>query len=130
MKTTLIWAAILGATGVALGALGAHALKGVLEPQQLASFETGVRYQLIHAVVLLFLALAENRHRFLQVARNLIIIGVLCFSFSIYGLSLQTIFGVGLRFLGPITPLGGLFLIAGWLMILAFALKLPVKREI
>lgn len=101
---------------VVLGALGAHALEKVLEPQQLKSFETGVRYQLFHALALIALSqtsLLTDSSK--NVLFYLFVLGILLFSFSIYGLSLSKWLDINLKFLGPVTPLGGLSLITGWL---------------
>ena len=110
-------------TAVALGALGAHALKEILASSQLQSFETGVRYQFLHALAILLLALNDEKFNH-QLKRSLYLMsaGICCFSFSIYLLSLQNTFGVSLSFLGPITPIGGLLLISAWIM-LFFSIK-------
>jgi uncharacterized membrane protein YgdD (TMEM256/DUF423 family) len=110
-------------TAVALGALGTHALKDILSNSQLHSFETGVRYQLFHAITLLILSLnTEKFNHNLNKVLNLITIGVCLFSFSIYLLSVQHAIGISLSFLGPITPIGGLLLICAWLILL-FSIK-------
>ena len=110
-------------TAVALGALGAHALKEILTENQLHSFETGVRYQFFHALAILFLALnTEKFNPKLNRSLYLMITGICCFSFSIYLLSLQEILGFSLSFLGPITPIGGLLLVSAWIM-LFFSIK-------
>lgn len=102
--------AVLGAIGVVAGAFGAHGLKGRLDPDQLASFETAVRYQLVHALALLALgALQRTGVEGLGAAGWLMLVGTVLFSGSIYGLVLD-----GPRWLGPVTPLGGAALIAGW----------------
>jgi uncharacterized membrane protein YgdD (TMEM256/DUF423 family) len=111
LKTAIFFAI----TAVALGALGAHALKEVLSSSQLSSFETGVRYQMYHAIVMLILAINANKfNHHLSKVLNLMVAGIFCFSFSIYLLSLQGVLGVSLSFLGPITPIGGLVLISAW----------------
>ena len=110
-------------TAVALGALGAHALKEVLTKSQLHSFETGVRYQLFHALALLVLALnAEKFNHHLKKSLTLMTAGICLFSFSIYLLSIQEAAGISLSFLGPITPIWGLLLISAWL-VLFFSIK-------
>ena len=126
MRTTLIWATLFGATGIVLGALGAHALKSVLTENQLQSFETGVRYQMYHALFLLLLALLEKVQLLVKITliRNLAVAGVLGFSTSIYLLSLQHVLGVSLSFLGPVTPIGGLLMIASWLLLLVKAVRI------
>jgi uncharacterized membrane protein YgdD (TMEM256/DUF423 family) len=107
-------AALFGATGVILGAFGAHALRARLEPAQLASWTTGVHYQLFHAVALLALVLwSESSGRSLGPTPWLFALGMLLFSGSIYALVLTP-----WRWFGPVTPIGGLLLIAGWLSLL------------
>ncbi|MEQ1734467.1 MAG: DUF423 domain-containing protein [Bacteroidia bacterium] len=103
--------ALLAATAVMLGALGAHALKAVLLPEQLLSFETAVRYQLYHALALLIIQVIHVHFplRNIKVINNCMIAGTLCFSGSIY-LLLATHF----KLLGPVTPIGGVLLIVAW----------------
>ena len=120
---TLIIGTIYGMTSVILGAFGAHAFKKVLSLERLTSFETGVKYQMYHALLLLiigfFLKFETGTEKW---ASWCIILGVILFSFSIYLLSFQEVWGVNLKFLGPITPLGGLLMITGWaLLIYVFA---------
>ncbi|WP_158840765.1 DUF423 domain-containing protein [Polaribacter sp. L3A8] len=114
-KLALISGAIFGLTAVVFGAFGAHLLKKKLSTDQLQSFETGVKYQMYHAIVLLVLGFQLNQQLTLD---NYIvyffIIGILLFSFSIYGLVISSANNKKLSFLGPITPLGGLCLILGW----------------
>ena len=108
----LTLAALLGATGMAFGAGGAHSLRALIVPEYLPTFETGVRYQLIHAVVLLALALQAERRR-VGVSASLFTLGVLLFSGSLYALAL----GAPTRF-GIVTPFGGVALLLGWLSLL------------
>jgi uncharacterized membrane protein YgdD (TMEM256/DUF423 family) len=98
--------------GVALGAFAAHGLKGCLAPEMLATFETGVRYQMYHALALLAVAWAYSRWPAAMViaAGWLFVAGMLLFSGSLYALTLS-----GARWLGAITPLGGLAFLLGWL---------------
>ena len=110
-------------TAITLGALGTHALKDILSNSQLNSFETGVRYQLFHAITLLILTLnAEKFNHHLKKSLTLMTTGVCLFSFSIYLLNIQYAIGISLSFLGPITPIGGFLLIFAWL-ILFFSIK-------
>ncbi|EFM10121.1 protein of unknown function DUF423 [Paenibacillus curdlanolyticus YK9] len=100
---------------VMLGAFGAHGLKDVLDSDMLDVFETGVRYQMYHALALLAVALLAGRaHRPQMIQRGamLLHIGIFIFSGSLYVLSLS-----GIKWLGAITPLGGVAFIAGWAMI-------------
>ncbi|MBD2005644.1 MULTISPECIES: DUF423 domain-containing protein [Cyanophyceae] len=106
-------AAILGATSVAFGAFAAHALREKLTERATEIFETGARYQMYHALALLMVALllsrAEAAHSSLVAAGYAFIVGVALFSGSLYALSLT-----GVKWLGAITPLGGVAFIVGW----------------
>jgi uncharacterized membrane protein YgdD (TMEM256/DUF423 family) len=106
----------LGFAGVALGAFGAHALRSRLAPEALATFEVGVRYQLIHALALLAVAWACTRWpgHWVHWSGWLFVVGTLLFSGSLYALSLT-----GVRELGMVTPIGGIALLAGWLCLLS-----------
>lgn len=119
----LFTGALFALTAVVLGAFGAHALKEVLSPDQLTSYETGVRYQMYHALALILLSLrgALITLRFEKAILFLFTMGILLFSCSIYLLNLQTVLGINLKWLGPITPLGGSLLIIGWALLLVNA---------
>jgi uncharacterized membrane protein YgdD (TMEM256/DUF423 family) len=103
---------ISGFTGVALGAFGAHALRTRLAPDMLSVFEVGVRYQMYHAFALLAVGWACTRWpgRAVQASGWLFAAGTIVFSGSLYALSLS-----GEKWLGAVTPAGGLALLAGWL---------------
>ncbi|TGK38148.1 DUF423 domain-containing protein [Leptospira andrefontaineae] len=107
----LFLSSILGFLAVALGAFGAHGLKSVLTPDLLAIYETGARYHLIHAVVLLVLSLSGklSESKFRRVGFWSILTGILIFSGSLYALAIS-----GVRILGAITPFGGVALLLGW----------------
>ncbi len=115
-KTVFRMAGLAGALGVGLGAFGAHAMAGRLSPADLATFETGARYQMLHAVALLGLGAWMEQHptKRLEWAARAFGIGILVFSGSLYVLVLT-----GHRWLGAITPLGGVSLIVGWLLVAA-----------
>ena len=104
-------AAVLGGLGVALGAFGAHGLKGRLSVDDLAIFETAVRYQMYHALALLGVGLVATRVEdpMLRLSGIFFLVGTLVFSGTLYALVLA-----GLRWMGMITPFGGLLLILGW----------------
>jgi uncharacterized membrane protein YgdD (TMEM256/DUF423 family) len=104
--------ALSAGLGVALGAFGAHALKARLAPDMLAVWETGVRYQIFHALALLAAAWAVTRWPGAAITASgwLFVVGTLLFSGSLYVLSLS-----GVRWLGAVTPLGGVAWIAAWL---------------
>ena len=111
--------ALFGLLAVVFGAFGAHALKKKLTPELLHSFETGVKYQMYHAIVLLLLGFNLGFDNALDAAIvNCFIFGTLLFSYSIYALCLSAAKGEKLRFLGPVTPIGGLLLVAGWGLLL------------
>ncbi|HTN47066.1 MAG TPA: DUF423 domain-containing protein [Flavipsychrobacter sp.] len=125
-KTGIIAGILFAGTGVILGAFGAHALKQVLDIMQLSVFETGVRYQMYHSFALI---LAGILYRFypgkpLSLAASFFMIGILLFSGSLYMMTVLKINGqVGLGGLGILTPIGGVFFILGWLMMLWGVLK-------
>jgi uncharacterized membrane protein YgdD (TMEM256/DUF423 family) len=120
---TLIFAAIFGMLAIILGAFGAHTLKKILNTDQLKSFETGVKYQMYHAIVLLLLGFQLE---FTQPIETYMVYsfigGIVLFSFSIYGLVISSAKNKKLRFLGPVTPLGGLLLTIGWGLFLYYVI--------
>ena len=111
----IITGALFGMLAIIFGAFGAHALKKILSEDQLKSFETGVKYQMYHAIVLLILGF--NQEFSTSVMYWCFTVGIVLFSFSIYGLILSDAKGKKLKFLGPITPIGGLLFVIGWLVI-------------
>tara|TARA_B110000091_G_scaffold81306_1_gene89552 strand:- start:6520 stop:6903 length:384 start_codon:yes stop_codon:yes gene_type:complete len=125
-EIALVFAAFFGTTGIIFGAFGAHILKKKLTTEQLLSFETGVKYQMYHAIVLLVLGFQLELDSTLKnCIFLLLIIGTVLFSFSIYGLVLSNARNKKIRFLGPMTPLGGLLLVLGWgLLMYLFILAL------
>jgi uncharacterized membrane protein YgdD (TMEM256/DUF423 family) len=102
---------VLCGLGVILGAFGAHGLRARLSPEMLVVFETGVRYHLIHALGLLAVAWAASRWpgSYVSIAGYLFVAGIFIFSGSLYVLAIT-----GIRWLGAITPIGGVCLIVGW----------------
>jgi uncharacterized membrane protein YgdD (TMEM256/DUF423 family) len=111
--------ALFGLLAVLFGAFGAHALKKSFSEEQLKSFETGVKYQMYHGILLLVLGFNLGFTTPLETyIAYCLIFGVLLFSFSIYGLCLSASKGKKWKFLGPITPIGGLLLLAGWALLL------------
>ena len=114
-----VFGAAFGLLAVVFGAFGAHVLKKRFTEEQLHSFETGIKYQMYHAIVLLLVGqLCEETASLYQAFTILFIVGTILFSFSIYGLCLSSAFGRKWRFLGPITPLGGLLLVGAWILLL------------
>ncbi|WP_411029604.1 DUF423 domain-containing protein [Spongiimicrobium sp. 3-5] len=119
-----VMGAVYGLLAVIFGAFGAHALKKRFTDEQLKSFETGVKYQMYHAILLLVLGFNLGFTTTIETSMAyLFIIGTFLFSFSIYALCLSAAKGMKLRFLGPITPVGGLLLVLGWGLLLYFFVK-------
>lgn len=117
-KQRSIWGVAFCGTAVILGAFGAHLLKVHLSLDALQSFEVGVRYQFFHGLALLFLSTLT--HSFVKRTVLFFVVGTLLFSGSIYGLSISSNASIALlpKFLGPVTPIGGLLLILGWINLL------------
>ena len=122
---------LLGAIAVALGALGAHFLKGKLDtglitPDLLNGFDTGVKYHMYHVIAMLIVVILKNSYnsKFLKMAYGFFFWGIILFSGSLYFLCTRNLIGADwLKFLGPITPIGGLSFIAGWLCLCMLALE-------
>lgn len=117
----ILLSAVYGFTSVALGAFAAHGLRDRLEPALLAVFQTGVQYQMYHALALLSLALwlrTTGPNAWLSAAGWLFVVGVVLFSGSLYALALGAP-----SWLGPVTPLGGLCFLLGWAVLAGYAIK-------
>lgn len=124
-KRILVLASILGLTSVIIGAFGAHGLKEVLNAEQLQTFEVGVRYQMYHALFLLFIGLTEKISvKTKSTIFYLVLVGVVFFSGSIYGLATNDLTGFNFKKIALITPVGGALLIASWAILLINFLKL------
>ena len=126
-KKIILTALVFGFIAIVLGAFGAHALKKMLSVTQLTSFETGVKYLMYHALFLLFVgntSFIEMKQK--KIIFNLTAIGIVLFSFSIFLLTTSSISGINFKFLGPITPLGGLFLILSWALCFYY---ISIKKE-
>jgi len=121
MKLFVILGALLGGLSVAAGAFGAHALRAQLTPRMLEVFETGVRYQMYHALALFAAAwmIQQTDAPSAQVAGWAFVLGTLLFSGSLYAMALT-----GARGLGIITPIGGVVFLIGWVALALAALKL------
>lgn len=118
-KLFLMLAGINGFLAVSLGAFAAHGLKDKLSPELMNTFQTGVQYQMYHALALFGIALLTVNYPAsvaLRVSGYLLVLGIILFSGSLYGLSLT-----GMRWLGPITPLGGICFLAAWASLCWFA---------
>lgn len=113
---------------IVLGAFGAHGLEGKISPEKIDTFEVGVRYQSYHSLGILLLgAVFPALHFSVKWVYRFFLIGILFFSGSIYVLALQGLIGMDIsKIVGPITPLGGLFLILGWFL---FAYKLVQQKK-
>ncbi|AKX45197.1 hypothetical protein AKN87_08960 [Thiopseudomonas alkaliphila] len=122
----LLIASVLGLTGVGLGAFAAHGLRSELTASALAVFQTGVQYQLLHALVLVAIGLAaiSQRNAWLSAAACFIVLGVVLFSGSLYLLVLTPLK------LGLVTPLGGLLLMLGWLCLGVSSVRLMGKKTV
>jgi uncharacterized membrane protein YgdD (TMEM256/DUF423 family) len=121
-KSFAVFAAFSLALAIILGALGAHALEQVLSPEKLDSFKTGVRYQVWHSLAILIVQLIPRKNisdKMRKMVCSLFAIGMVAFSFSIYLLNLQSQLSIEslASVLGPVTPIGGLLLISGWIML-------------
>lgn len=115
-KKIISTAAIIGAIAIILGAFGAHALKKVLNVEQLATFETGVKYQMYHALFLLFVGssvLVSEKAK--KVMYYLVVLGLLLFSGSIYLLATNELTSFDFKVIGFVTPIGGFLLIVAWI---------------
>lgn len=126
-KKILITAAVFGLLSVVLGAFGAHGLKSLISVESLQSFETGVRYQMYHALLLLFIGTshmvsAKNK----TIIFYLILLGILLFSGSIYGLATNDLSDFDFRSIAFITPIGGLLLIVSWIILLINFVKYKI----
>jgi len=119
-------AAVAGFTGVAFGAFGAHGLKGVIAPELMTAYQTGVLYHLIHAVVLLALSawLFVRPASWIKRSAWMMVLGLLLFSGSLYAMALT-----GERILGIVTPFGGVAWLIGWSFLLLAAFRLPPSES-
>lgn len=129
-KRLLSIAAISGAISVALGAFGAHSLKEMVDADSVSTFDTGVRYQIYHTFAILIAAILHQAFtpRYMRISAYLFLAGIVLFSGSLYLLTiLKATETVGLRGIGIITPIGGLFFIAGWITMFLGINSMPRK---
>ncbi|GAB1856160.1 DUF423 domain-containing protein [Flavobacteriaceae bacterium MHTCC 0001] len=123
-KIILITGALLGLLSIILGAFGAHGLKAHLSPENLQTFETGVKYQMYHALFLLFVgSTSVVSSGYKNIIFYLVVTGVILFSGSIYGLATNQLTSFNFKSIGFITPIGGLFLIASWIVLIINLIK-------
>jgi uncharacterized membrane protein YgdD (TMEM256/DUF423 family) len=130
-QNTLTIAGISGALCVALGAMGAHALKDKIPVENLQTFETAVKYQFYHTLALILVVLLSEKFqsKFLNYASALFIAGIILFSFSLYFLALRPLMSINneeMKWIGAITPFGGLSFILAWLL-LSFSAMRSIK---
>jgi uncharacterized membrane protein YgdD (TMEM256/DUF423 family) len=123
-KRILITGSILGLTSIILGAFASHGLKNSLSPENIRSFEIGVKYQMYHAFFLLFIGsykvLTKKQKHYIY---SFTVIGVFLFSFSIYALSTKAVTNINFKPIGFLTPIGGLCLIVAWSLLLYALIK-------
>ena len=127
-KKLLILGTVLGMLSVIFGAFGAHGLKDLVSPESIVSYETGVKYQMYHALLLLIVA---SQKVLTEKAKStifyLILVGVVFFSGSIYGLATNVLTGFDFKSIAFVTPIGGLFLIIAWIVLLINILRLKTE---
>ena len=120
-RKIVLLASFIGGLGVVLGAFAAHGLKPLLSVSAFESFNTGIRYQMYHAFLLFFLAVTTHiTAKQKSILYTLILIGVLVFSGSIYVLATNDLTSFNFKVIGFITPIGGLFLIASWVLLFVY----------
>ena len=129
-KTFLRLGTLLCAVSVIFGAFGAHSLKGIISANQIATFQTGVTYQFIHAIAIIVVGvlLYFRKTSWTPIAGWLFFGGIVCFSGSLYLLSIKDIFDIPTSLIGPITPIGGMLFIAGWITLFASTYQSNEKR--
>ncbi|MCQ0111577.1 Uncharacterized membrane protein YgdD, TMEM256/DUF423 family [Zhouia amylolytica] len=127
-KTILGVAALLGMLAVILGAFGAHGLKKLIDADAIGTFETGVKYQMYHALLLLFVGGSSYLSNGAKMTIfYLVLIGVILFSGSIYGLATNNLSSFDFKKIGFVTPIGGLLLIIAWGMLIFNVLSIKTK---
>tara|TARA_R110000851_G_scaffold196496_2_gene347491 strand:+ start:5062 stop:5469 length:408 start_codon:yes stop_codon:yes gene_type:complete len=117
-KTIFVTGIFFGLTAVLLGAFGAHGLEEMVDAKAIETFETGVRYQMYHALFLLLLGgsnlLVNERKKLIY---YFIVVGIVCFSFSIYLLAINELSSFDFKKIALLTPLGGVLLVTGWILL-------------
>lgn len=130
-KRLLLTASVFGFLCVAFGAMGAHKLKELISATNLEIFEKGVRYQFYHTIAILLVALLHEQFKRKQFyyAGMLFSAGIVCFSGSLYLLAMRDLLGLNsTNIIGPITPIGGMFFLAGWIMLFVGVQKSDFKK--
>ncbi|RZJ77322.1 MAG: DUF423 domain-containing protein [Flavobacterium sp.] len=124
-KKIILTAAFFGALAVVLGAFGAHSLKNIVDVYSLSIWQKGVEYQFYHTFALLYLStFARYKNKLIVLAFSFFTAGILLFSGSLYLLALKDVFTSSIaQYVGPVTPLGGLCFVIGWVCLFLAALK-------
>ncbi len=124
-KTIIVSASVSGLLAVALGAFGAHTLRTVVSADSILIWEKGIQYQFYHTLVLLFCALYLQQQQSVRVrsAALFFMLGIFCFSGSLYLLATRELTQISTALIGPVTPLGGMFFIVGWALLLFHFLR-------
>lgn len=123
-KQIILTASFFGVLAVVLGAFGAHGLEGKISEYQLGTWKTANEYQFYHTFALLFLStFSRAKSQSIRISFIAFTIGIILFSGSLYLLSVKSLLGIDVPFLGPVTPLGGLCFIVGWIGLFVAALK-------
>lgn len=129
-KALLVTATILGITGIILGAFAAHGLKELVSSESIQTFETGVKYQMYHAIFLLIIGTSQIvNQNFKRIIFWLTLLGILMFSGSIYGLATNSLSGFDFKTIGFVTPIGGLLLIGAWTALLINFMTLKTDKS-
>lgn len=122
-KNLRVAGSIFGLTAVIIGAFGAHGLEKVLDPSAIATFETGVKYQMYHALLLLVIPIFALSEKIKKSLFALLVLGILCFSGSIYGLATNDLTSFDFTKIAVVTPLGGTLLIISWFLLVIHFIK-------
>ena len=120
--------ALFAAFSVLFGAFGAHQLKEIVDANHLVTWETACHYQMVHALALLLISQMGVGNKHIKWAGIYFILGILLFSGSLYLIALKGVFSMNLKFIGPLTPIGGLFFIAGWIKVFLFSISNKEKK--
>ncbi|MDG5490381.1 DUF423 domain-containing protein [Psychroserpens sp. SPM9] len=129
-KKILVTGCVLGGIAIVLGAFGAHGLKSLISSESLQTFETGVRYQMYHALFLLVVGTFKEINIKAKTAIfYLVLFGVICFSGSIYGLATNELSSFDFKRIGFVTPIGGLLFIIAWLVLLINFFKIKTDKS-
>jgi len=129
-KKVIITAISLIILGIILDAFSAHALKKLINFEQLTSFKVGTKYHLFHSFALLIFGFNYSKLNLSLRTISLFVSGIFCFSFSIYLLSIQELLNANLSIIGPITPIGGLLFIFAWINLLVNVIAIKQKQSV